>query len=294
MNQRKNTLVDELIDTHCHIDFAVFDEDREQVLQRAATLGVKTIVVPAVSASSWQKTIRVCSPQLDAEESLIPPAEGPLKLEAEGSFKPQAEGSSKLLLALGLHPIFIEQHQPQHLTELDTLVSQHSPIAVGEIGLDFFQKELDREKQLAYFSKQLIIAKRHHLPVIIHNRKAHDECIKLLSLHKLKGGIIHAFNGSIQQAEKYIELGYLLGFGGMLTYQRSRKLRQLAKALPINSIVLETDAPDMAVSLHAGQRNSPEYLPMILAELAEIKQMKTSEIARACTQNFANVFLDQN
>ena len=272
-----NILIDTLIDTHCHIDFAVFDEDREQILCHAAALGVKTIVVPAVSASSWQQTIKICSQRL---------------IDAEGSLKSNAEGSATLLLALGLHPIFIEQHQPQHLTELDVLISQHSPIAVGEIGLDFFQKELDREKQLAYFAKQLIIAKRHALPVIIHNRKAHDECIKLLSQHKLKGGIIHAFNGSIQQAEKYIELGYLLGFGGMLTYQRSRKLRQLAKALPINSMVLETDAPDMTVSQHAGQRNSPEYLPLVLEELAEIKQMNTSELAQVCTQNFNNIFLD--
>ena len=281
-----NILIDTLIDTHCHIDFAVFDQDREQILCRAATLGVKTIVVPAVSASSWQQTIKICSPRLnDAEGSLKPPAQGCLKSNAEGS--------AKLLLALGLHPIFIDQHQPQHLTELDTLISQHSPIAVGEIGLDFFQRELDREKQLAYFAKQLIIAKHHALPAIIHNRKAHDECIKLLSQHQLKGGIIHAFNGSIQQAEKYIELGYLLGFGGMLTFQRSRKLRQLAKALPIDSLVLETDAPDMTVAQHAGQRNSPEYLPLILEELAEIKQMNTSDVARACTQNFNNIFLSE-
>ena len=272
-----NILVDTLIDTHCHIDFAVFDEDRDQVLCHAAALGVRTILVPAVSASSWQQTIKICSPRLN---------------DAKGLLKPQTDGSAKLLLALGLHPIFIDQHQPQHLTELDALISQHSPIAVGEIGLDFFQRELDREKQVAYFTKQLIIAKRHALPVIIHNRKAHDECIKLLGQHKLKGGIIHAFNGSIQQAEKYIELGYLLGFGGMLTYQRSRKLRQLAKALPIDSLVLETDAPDMTVSQHAGQRNSPQYLPLILKELAEIKQMNASDVAQACTQNFNNVFLD--
>lgn len=265
-----NIRVHTLIDTHCHIDFSVFDDDRDQVLCQAATLGVQTIVVPAVSASTWQKTIQICSPN---------------------SAKAEA---SELLLALGLHPIFIAKHQPQHLTELDALISQHKPIAIGEIGLDFYQKELDREKQLAYFEKQLIIAKRHHLPVIIHNRKAHDECIKLLNQHKLKGGIIHAFNGSIQQAEKYSELGYLLGFGGMLTYQRSRKLRQLAKNLPISSIVLETDAPDMTVAQHAGQRNSPEYLPMVLQELAEIKQMNPSDIAQICTQNFTKVFLDQN
>ncbi|MFT5612458.1 MAG: TatD DNase family protein [Polaribacter sp.] len=281
-----NIPIDTLVDTHCHIDFAVFDEDRDQILCRAMALGVKTIVVPAVSANSWQQTIEICAPRLAAEGALIS--------TAEGSIKTAVQDSAKLLLALGLHPIFIDQHQPQHLTELDILIGQHSPIAVGEIGLDFFQRESDREKQLVYFTKQLIIAKRHALPVIIHNRKAHDECINLLRQHQLKGGIIHAFNGSIQQAEKYIELGFLLGFGGMLTYQRSRKLRQLAKTLPIDSLVLETDAPDMTVSQHAGQRNSPEYLPLILRELAEIKQMNTSELAQACTQNFKNVFFGQN
>ncbi|MFT5137591.1 MAG: TatD DNase family protein [Arenicella sp.] len=281
-----NILIDTLVDTHCHIDFAVFDEDRDQILCRATALGVKTIVVPAVSASSWQQTIEICAPRLADE--------GALNTNTQGLLKPAVQGSANLLLALGLHPMFIDQHQPQHLTELDVLIGQHSPIAVGEIGLDFFQRELDREKQLAYFTKQLIIAKRHALPVIIHNRKAHDQCIKLLSQHQVKGGIIHAFNGSIQQAEKYIELGFLLGFGGMLTYQRSRKLRQLAKTLPIDSLVLETDAPDMTVSQHAGQRNSPEYLPLILKELAEIKQMKTSDVAQACTQNFRKVFFGQN
>jgi TatD DNase family protein len=289
-----NILIDTLVDTHCHIDFAVFDKDRDQILWRATALGVKTIVVPSVSASSWQQTIEICAPRLSDEGALNTNTQGSLSTTAEGSIKSAVRGPAKLLLALGLHPIFIDQHQPQHLTELDILISQHSPIAVGEIGLDFFQRELDREKQFAYFTKQLIIAKRHALPVIIHNRKAHDECIRLLSEHQLKGGIIHAFNGSIQQAEKYIELGFLLGFGGMLTYQHSRKLRQLAKTLPIDSLVLETDAPDMTVSQHAGQRNSPEYLPLILKELAEIRQMKISDVAQACTQNFRNVFFGQN
>ena len=256
----------------------MFDDDRNQVLRQSAMLGVQTIVVPSVSASNWQKTIDVCTQASNARA-----------LAAS-----ETEQVPKLLLALGLHPVFIDQHQPQHLTELDSLIHQYKPIAVGEIGLDFYLKDLDRDKQIAYFNSQLIIAKRHLLPVIIHNRKAHDECIELLTQHQLKGGIIHAFNGNIAQAEKYIELGFLLGFGGMLTFQRSTKLRKLAATLPIDSIVLETDAPDMTVSQHTGNRNSPEYLPLILEELAEIKKMDSREIARLCTQNFTHLFLNQN
>ena len=185
--------------------------------------------------------------------------------------------------------MFVEQHQPQHLLELDELVKLHSPIAIGEIGLDFYRKELDKEKQIAFFSKQLIIAKQHNLPVIIHNRKAHDDCIKLLQEVGIKNGIIHAFNGSIQQAEKYIELGFLLGFGGMLTFERSTKLRNLVTQLPIESIVLETDAPDMTVEQHKGSRNSPHYLPYILKSIAQIKQLSEHRVAMITTANAQKV-----
>lgn len=254
-----------LTDTHCHIDFAAFDNDREAVIQRAAERGVSTLIVPAVAQSSWLKTIRICDLFV-------------------------ANSSTTLWLALGLHPLFIEQHQPQHLIELNDLIQQHSPIAVGEIGLDFQLKNANREKQLAYFSKQLIIAKRHQLAVIIHNRKAHDECIKILREFNLSGGIIHAFNGSLQQAEKYIELGFLLGFGGMLTYQRSSKLRSLAKNIALQNIVLETDAPDMTVAQYHGQRNSPEYLPFVLQAVADIKKMPVAEVAAITSANAARVF----
>jgi len=252
-----------MIDTHCHLDFHEFDQDREAVLGRCATNGVEKIVVPAVSAGTFSRTIRVCN------------------------YYPNLE------LALGLHPIFIEAHQPQDLVELDSLIEQHSPKAVGEIGLDFYDKRLIsenlKEKQIAFFTKQLIIAKQRDLPVIIHNRKAHDECLALLNESRLRGGIIHAFNGSIKQAEKYIELGFLLGFGGMLTFERSSKLRKLAEQLPLNSIVLETDAPDMTVAQHKGQRNSPEYLPFIQQALASIKHCSLTAIAEATSQNAKRV-----
>ncbi len=252
-----------MIDTHCHLDFQAFEQDRATVIERSKLNGVTQIVVPAVSAATFKQTIKVC------------------------------QQYSELELALGLHPIFIKEHQPQDLNELDELITKHRPIAVGEIGLDFFQADLNndkvKEKQTVFFTKQLIIAKQHKLPVIIHNRKAHDLCINVLTKIGSRGGIIHAFNGSIQQAHKYIELGFVLGFGGMLTFERSSKLRNLAKQIPLESIVLETDAPDMTVAQHKGERNSPEYLPFIQQALASTKQLSPDTIAQVTSANAKRV-----
>ncbi len=274
-----------LIDTHCHLDFSAFDVDRNAVLRNCIKSHVSDIVVPAVSQGTWSNTIKLCTESSYSEnESTTPLINSP-----------------KLHLALGLHPIFIDQHQPQHLTQLDELVKQHKPVAIGEIGLDYYQKKnnrpndshnnpiVDKEKQVVFFSKQLIIAKQHGLPVIIHNRKAHDDCIKLLAEVSVVGGIIHNFNGSIQHAQKYIEMGFKLGFGGMLTFERSRVIRSLAKQIPTQSIVLETDAPDLTVQAHKGKRNSPEYLPFVLKALADIKKRPESEVAAITTRNATQV-----
>ena len=251
-----------LIDTHAHLDFTDFDADRSAVLHRAEAQGVTRVIVPAVAQSSWQKTIAVC------------------------------QQYPSCYLALGLHPVFIDQHQPQHLTQLHQLIAQHKPLAVGEIGLDFYDKSLraNQQKQIAFFTKQLIIAKQYALPVIIHNRKAHDLALDLLREQALSGGIIHAFNGSIQQAHKYIELGFLLGFGGMLTFARSSKLQKLAVQLPLESIVLETDAPDMTVAQFAGQRNSPEYLMHVCDALATLKNVSPTVVAEQTTANALRLF----
>ena len=253
-----------MIDTHCHLDFQDFDHDRDAVISRCEAVGVSKIMVPAVSAASFERSIKVC------------------------------EQYPNLELALGLHPFFIEAHQPQDLIQLDSQIHQHCPRAVGEIGLDFFEpalrSEILKEKQIAFFSKQLIIAKQHKLPVIIHNRKAHDHCIRLLEEIRVPGGIIHAFNGNIQQAKKYIDLGFLLGFGGMLTFERSVKLRKLASQLPLTSMVLETDAPDMTVFQHKGERNSPEYLPFIQQALASIKGCTLEAVAETTSLNAKRIF----
>ena len=250
----------DIIDSHCHIDFAEFEQDRELVLKRAYDNGVKHIIVPAVAKNSWQTTIKTCRQY------------------------------NNLHLALGLHPVFINQHQIEHLTELETEVKKHKPVAIGEIGLDFYLKDLKKDKQLTFFEAQLELANQKSLPVILHVRKAHDEALKLLQKHQPKGGIAHAFNGSIQQAYKYIELGFKLGFGGMLTFERSNKLRKLVKQLPLEAIVLETDAPDMTVSQYKGERNSPEYLPHVLQAIAEIKNEPLQEIADITCANIKQLF----
>ena len=206
------------------------------------------------------------------------------------SFCSQKTNALNLHYALGLHPVFLDKHSTHHIDQLAKLLKTHKPVAVGEIGLDFFIKDLDKNKQLILFSKQLELAIEHQLPVILHVRKAHDEIINNLKQHNFaKGGIVHAFNGSIQQAHHYIDLGFKLGFGGMLTYQRSSKLHNLAKQLPLSSIVLETDSPDMTVEAYRGERNSPAYLPMILNALSDLRKESIEVIADTTSSNVQKV-----
>lgn len=245
----------EITDTHCHLDVAEFNLDRDEVLARCRSEGVSKIIIPAIQSSTWSNVLDLC----ENEKGLYP--------------------------ALGLHPVFINQHQTEDLVKLEALLEKVSPVAIGEIGLDFYIKELEKRQQLELFEAQLIIAKNHHLPVILHVRKAHDHVLKLLKKIKVKGGFCHAFNGSVQQADQYIELGFKLGFGGTLTYENSTKIHALAKALPLESLVLETDAPDMVVESHRGQRNSPEYIIDSLNALANIRNEDVHVIAQQTTQN---------
>lgn len=244
-----------LIDTHCHLDLPAFDADRERVLQHCRDLGISDILVPAIRAAGWERLFDLCA----AVAELHP--------------------------AVGLHPMFMDQHCDDDLTALGQALADRQVVAVGEIGLDFQQPEADREAQTALFDAQLGLAAAHRLPVVLHVRKAHDQVLQSLRHHRPPGGIAHAFNGSLQQARAYIELGFGLGFGGMLTYPRSTRLRALARDLPLDALVLETDAPDMVVSAHRGQRNSPEYLPDIVAALAEVRGLPIGRVAAATSAN---------
>ncbi|MFW5450177.1 MAG: TatD family hydrolase [Methylophagaceae bacterium] len=245
----------QLIDSHCHLDFKDFDDDRDKVLSHCQGLGIQQIIVPGVIASSWQKLINIC------------------------------QQSTILYPALGLHPMFMEQHRPEHSIQLNQLIKSHNPIAIGEIGLDFYLDEHDKKAQIELFSKQLLIAKENDLPVILHVRKAHDQTIQLLKQHTVIGGIVHAFNGSEQHAQQYIKLGFLLGVGGVITHQKATRLRQLFSQLPLSSLALETDAPDMPLANMDNQRNTPENIPRILDALSELRPETRAKIAQQTTEN---------
>jgi TatD DNase family protein len=250
----------DLFDTHCHLDVEEFADDRQQVLQRARAAGVSRLIIPGIHAAGWPQLVELCRDE------------------------------AGLYSALGLHPIYLEQHRTEDADALAEWVEKYQPLAIGEIGLDYYIQDLDRERQQQLFEAQLVIAREANLPVLLHVRKAHDQVLATLRRLRIRGGIAHAFSGSLQQAEQYMELGFKLGFGGMLTYERSSKLRRLAKTLPISAIVLETDAPDMTPAAHHGERNSPEYLPEVLSSLAEIRDESPECLAQQTTANAKELF----
>jgi TatD DNase family protein len=244
-----------LIDTHCHLDAAEFAADRDEVAARARAAGVGVIVVPGVERAGFGAVLATCG-------------------RYPGCFP-----------ALGIHPMYVAGAVPEDLTALREMIVLHHPVAIGEIGLDFFVPDYDRKRQEFYFSEQLKIAREFDLPVLLHIRRAQDTVLKFLRLFKVRGGIAHAFSGSRQQAEEFIKLGFKLGFGGAMTYDRATKLRELAVTLPLDSIVLETDAPDMPPEFIGKARNSPEYLPRIAGILAELRGMTVAEVVEATTAN---------
>lgn len=249
-----------LIDSHCHLDVAAFDADRAEVFARCRAVGVEGWVVPGIEAAGWAALLALAR----REPGVYP--------------------------ALGLHPMFMMVHRDEHIVELDGLLQSHPEvIAVGEIGLDYYQPSADRDAQLALFQAQLALARRHHRPVILHVRKAHDDVLAQLRRQQVCGGVVHAFSGSLQQARQYIELGFLLGMGGALSYQRAQRLRAMVAELPLTALALETDAPDMPLAGRRGERNSPEYLPQVLAVLAALRAEPADVIAEQTTLNLARV-----
>lgn len=244
------------IDTHCHLDAAEFGDTADVIIQDALAAGVSAIVVPSVDASNFAAVQNIC-----AQHAACAPA-------------------------FGIHPMFAGRASPADLDVLREFIQQYQPVAVGEIGLDFFIENFDQEKQELYFSAQLKLAQEFDLPVLLHIRRAQDTVLKHLRRTPVRGGIAHAFNGSPQQAAEFIKLGFKLGFGGAMTYTRATKLRELAATLPLDSIVLETDAPDIPPEfLQRGQPNRPSYLPRIAATLAGLRSMPIDEIARLTSAN---------
>jgi len=248
-----------LIDSHCHLDFSEFDCDRDELVKSCKQKGIVKFIVPGTRCATWPRLIKFskCYPEWH--------------------------------IALGLHPVFIDEHRLNHLDVLADKIQKHQPVAIGETGLDYFIKSLDKEKQQVLFNGQLTLACEFHLPVILHVRKAHDETIQALKKKRVKGGIVHAFNGSFQQAKQYLDLSFKLGFGGALTYDRARHLRKLARQLPLEAIVLETDSPDMR-PVNAGlSRNTPLALVSVLQVLNDLREETADQIAVQTTLNVEQV-----
>ncbi|KXB29058.1 DNAase [Dechloromonas denitrificans] len=244
-----------LIDSHCHLDAAEFDADRDAVHPAALAAGVERIVVPGVAVDGFAK--------LKTTVARYP-----------GCFA-----------AYGIHPLYVMQAVDADLEVLRRWLEMEKPVAVGEIGLDFYVGGIDQARQELFFVEQLKLARAFDLPVILHVRRAVDQVLKQLRRIRVAGGIAHAFNGSRQQADEFIKLGFKLGFGGAMTYAGSTRIRALAATLPLDSIVLETDAPDMAPAWLNGGRNSPVELPRIAAVLAELRGLPVPEIAERTTAN---------
>jgi TatD DNase family protein len=274
------------IDSHCHLDAAEFDADRDAVVARAGAAGVGLAVLPAVVPANFDR-VR----ELAHRHSWV--------------------------YALGIHPLYVEQAGADAVDQLDAALARHARdprlVAVGEIGLDFFVPGLDRAGQELVYEAQLQLARRYGLPVILHVRRSSDRLLKYLRRHEVPGGIAHAFNGSLVQAGAFVDRGFCLGFGGSMTFERALQIRSLATRLPEVAVVLETDAPDIppqwlyrtaaqrapvtdeavadGLATQAGGqgRNEPAELPRIAATLAALRGRPLDELAACTTANVLRV-----
>lgn len=244
-----------MIDTHCHLDATEFAADRSDVASAALNAGVSEIWVPAVAVDKFAAVQACC-----AEFAFCRPA-------------------------YGIHPLYVMAAQEGDIATLREWLGREAPLAVGEIGLDYFVPGLDPARQTWFFSEQLRLARSFDLPVLLHVRRAIDDVLKHLRRLPVRGGVAHAFNGSRQQADEFIKLGFKLGFGGALTYAGSTRIRAMAASVPLSSIVLETDAPDIPPAWLNRGRNSPAELPRIAAELATLRGMPVDELVEATSDN---------
>jgi len=247
------------IDTHCHLDAGEFDADRDAVASAALDAGVTRIVIPGVDRGNIA-AVRALAHRI-----------------AGGAY------------ALGIHPLFTPGAHEDDLRvlreEIEASLDDPLFVGIGEIGLDYFVPTLDDARQQFFYNEQLKLAREFGLPVICHVRKSQDKVLKGLRVHDIHRGIAHAFNGSFQQAEAFIAQGMRLGFGGNLTFERARQIRRLATELPLDAIVLETDAPDIAPSWRYKQRNTPDQVAQIAKVLAQLRGIDENTLALGTTAN---------
>lgn len=250
----------ELADSHVHLDDAAFDGDRDQVIDRAMAAQVRTLLIPSVDMHSWSRIKALCTPERG------------------------------LFAAYGLHPLFLDRHQDEHLAELSRWLADEPAIAVGEIGLDFHREGLDPERQRQFFRRQLDIARECRLPVIVHAREALEEVIQTLRRKPGMRGVVHSFSGSEQQARQLWDMGFHIGIGGPVTYERAQRLRRIVGSMPLEFLLLESDAPDQPDANHRGQRNEPARIVEILRCVSQLRAADEAAVAAATTANVRRLF----
>ncbi|MBC6905404.1 TatD family deoxyribonuclease [Saccharophagus sp. K07] len=254
----------EFFDTHCHFDFEDFDSDRDEIWAECQNRGIHHMLVPGVQPEQWPRMRDLCA------------------------------ANRGIYFAAGLHPCWLESPQDQNLSQLqqalrDIAAIEHC-IAIGECGLDQYI-DGDETLQEAVLCAQLEMAQELEKPVILHCRRAHNLLLRCLKQFPLKrGGILHAYSGSQEQAEQYWKMGFFLGIGGTITYERANKTRTAVKHLPLNALVLETDAPDMPLFGQQGERNSPLNVLEVAKTLAELRGDSLANIATQTTQNAKQLF----
>jgi TatD DNase family protein len=249
-----------LYDSHSHLDAPEFDADREAVITRAEAAGVQAQLVPAVAFRTW--------PALKATCALRP----------------------GLKAAYGLHPMYLAEHRPEHLDALPAWIERERPAAVGECGLDFFVEGLEPEAQRDYFTRQLEIARDFGLPVVLHARRAVDDVIATIRRVGGLRGVVHSWSGSEEQAAQLYRLGFSLGIGGPVTFERAQRLRRTVATMPIEHLLLETDSPDQPDAGRRGQRNEPAFLVEVLREVARLRGVDESVVAEATHRNAEALF----
>ncbi len=248
-------------DSHCHLQAPAFDADRTTVWARARATGVRHALLPATCRADWPRVAETCA----ALPGCLP--------------------------AYGLHPQFMDRHRPGDLDALAKRLAAGGTNAVGECGLDFFDRDAPRAPQIALFEAQLDLAARFDLPVVIHARRSVQTVLERLRRRPGLRGVLHSYSGSLEQARQLLDLGdFRFGFGGPVTWPRSRRLQALVRALPAEALLLETDAPDQPDADHRGRRNEPAWLPTIGRFIAALRSMGPAELAARTHANAAALF----
>lgn len=250
-------------DTHCHFDFPPFSGQELESLALAERAGVRRIIVPTVTADRFARVVKL------------------------------ARDYPPLFAALGLHPLYIAQHQEAELEQLAGFLASRPRklVAVGEIGLDLYMENPQFERQQRLLKAQLKLAKEHDLPVILHSRRSHDQLAAMLRRSEVpRRGVVHGFAGSLSQAQAFIRLGYYIGVGGTISYERAQKTRSVMAQLPLTSLLLETDAPDMPLAGYQGQPNRPERAAEVFQELCRLRPESAKDIAAQLQHNTHALF----